>query len=125
MAGLLFQGLSGIVGGVGLVGDPTGGNVRIPVAWLEGSPFENYFIPGLILLLVLGVYPLIALYSVWTRRSWSWPVVMPVGPALIFWIGVQISIIGYHPWPPLQLFYGLLGVFLLVLTLLPSVRHSL
>ena len=51
LAAVLFQGLSGLVGGFGLIMDPTGSNLSIPVEWLDGSPFASYFIPGLILFL--------------------------------------------------------------------------
>ena len=123
MGTILLQGLSGVVGGIGLVSDPTGSNVQIPVSWLEGSPFNNYLIPGLILLSVLGVFPLIVLYGLWARLSWSWTAAMLVGMALVIWILVEILIIGYHPKPPLQLIYGLLGIGILVLVLLPSLRR--
>ncbi len=103
--------------------DPTGGILQIPVSWLEGSPFTDYLIPGLILLLVLGVFPLIVVYGLWTRLSWSWTAALLVGLALVIWIVVEILIIGYHHKPPLQLIYGLLGIVILVLVLLPSVRQ--
>lgn len=35
---LVFQGLSGIAGGIGLVTDPTGGNVQIPVIGYHAQP---------------------------------------------------------------------------------------
>ena len=123
MVGLLFQGLSGILGGVGLVSDPTGASLRIPLEWLEGSPFSDYLIPGLVLLLVLGVLPLVVLYGLWTRRAWAWPAAVFVSGALVAWICVEVMFIGYHTEPPLQLLYGSLGVGLLVLVLLPSVRQ--
>ena len=123
MASLLIQGMSGIAGGIGLVGDPTGGNVKIPASWLQGSPFHDYLIPGLILLIVLGVFPLIVLFGLWRKLSWSWPASLLVGLALIIWIVVEIVIIGYHQKPPLQLIYGLLGMVMLVLALL-LIKHQ-
>ncbi len=122
MLAILIQGLSGVVGGIGLITDPTGGNLQIPLSWLEGSPFNDYLIPGLILLIVLGVFPLIVLYGLWTRLSWSWTASLLVGLALVIWILVEILIIGYQPTPPLQLIYGLLGLAVLILVLLPSVK---
>ena len=119
--GLLFQGLSGIVGGVALVTDPTGGVVRISLSWLDGSPFGDYLIPGLILLTILGVFPLFALYGVWKRLRWGRHAAAVVGAALAVWIGVEILIIGYRPEPPLQLIYGLLGVGMIFLASLPPV----
>lgn len=125
MVALLFQGLSGVAGGYGFVGDPTGGALGIPVDWLQGSPFNDYLVPGLILLLLLGVFPLFVVYGMWTRRAWSWGAALLVGLALIVWIAVEILIIGYHHRPPLQLVYGSLGLLIVVLVLLPSVRRYL
>ena len=122
MACLVFQGLSGIVGGIGLVSDPSGEALRIPVSWLQGSPFTDYLIPGLILLIVLGIFPLVVLYGLWTRTPWAWPTALLVGVALIIWIGVEIFVIGYQSQPPFQLIYGLLGIIVVVLALLPHVR---
>jgi hypothetical protein len=119
MAALLFQGLSGVAGGIGLVG----GGLQFPLSWLEGSPFDDYFIPGLILLVVLGIFPLIVFYGLWTRQYWGWLGALLVGLALIIWIVVEILIIGYQPQPPLQLIYGVLGVIIVVLGLLPGVRR--
>jgi len=123
MTGLLFQGLSGVVGGIALVMDPSGRVMQIPVRWLDGSPFDDYRIPGLILLLALGAFPLVVLYGVRGRFRWAWLASLLVGVGLIVWIGVQILIIGYHPRPPLQLIYGSLGVAIVVLALCPPVRR--
>ncbi len=120
---IVFQGLSGIAGGIGLVADPTGEALRIPADWLQGSPFRDYLVPGLVLLLVLGLLPLVAVYGLWTRQRWSRPAALALSVALIVWIGVEISVIGYHARPPLQLIYGSLGIVMLVLALLPSVRR--
>lgn len=124
-AGLLFQGLSGVVGGSALVMDPSGGLVRIPASWLDGSSFSDYLVPGLILLVVLGLFPLLALYGLWTRLLWAWHSALAVGVGLIVWIAVEILIIGYKSSPPLQLGYGLLGIGMLFTALLPSVRTHL
>lgn len=124
MGCILFQGVSGLFGGTALVIDPTGELLRMPISMLEGSPFENFLIPGLILLTILGVFPMVVFYGLWKQSNWSWMGALMVSVALIIWIGVEIWMIGYHPEPPLQFIYGLLGLILLTLTLLPSVRNS-
>lgn len=122
MAALLFQGMSGVVGGLGLVTDPTGRAVGLPISWLQGSPFNDYLVPGLILLLGLGVFPLFVLYGLWARYAWAWIAALVVGLALIVWIGAEILIIGYYAQPPLQLIYGVLGFAIVALSVFPSVR---
>lgn len=55
---IVFQALGAIGGGVGLIQDPVE-NIGMPVSLLEGTPFDDYLIPGLILLVVvlLGYLP--------------------------------------------------------------------
>ena len=122
---MLFQGLSGILGGIGLVGDPSGKSLQIPLEWLEGSPFNNYLIPGIILLIILGAGPVIVFVGLIRKLTWAWYGALLISIGLIIWILVEIIIIGYHHRPPLQLIYGLTGIIMLFLTLVPSVRSYL
>jgi len=125
MALILFQGVSGLFGGFALVADPTGAVLSMPVTLLEGSPFDNFFIPGLILLTILGIFPVVVFYGIWMRAEWAWTGALLVSTALIAWIGFEILMVGYHDDPPLQLIYGLLGLILLGLVILPSVHRAL
>lgn len=122
---LLFQGLSGLAGGLGLVLDPTGEGLGLSPELLEGSPFGSYLFPGLVLLVVLGVIPCLVLYGLWTRRSWSRLGAVGVGVALVIWIGVQVLIVGYRSDPPLQAVYGAIGLTIAGLGSLPSVKWHL
>ena len=115
---LVFQGLSGCLGGVRLVADPSGTGIDLPVELLAGSAFSNYLVPGLVLLIVLGIGPWVAAYGVWRRSPWGWTSSFVVGAALIIWLAIQIRIIGYHSDPPLQLTYGLLACAIAALAVL-------
>lgn len=117
LAALIFQGLSGLAGGFGLIADPTGASIGLPIEWLEGSPFGDYLIPGVILFVVLGIFPLLAAGALWQQHARARLAAFLVGAGLTIWIGVEILIIGYHASPPLQLIYGLLGIMILVLTM--------
>ncbi len=119
---MLFQGLSGIAGGIGLIGDPTGESIQIPIEWLEDSPFNNYTIPGWILLMVLGIFPVLVFVLLLRKIQWAWHASLFIGIALMIWIIVEVLIIGYQPNPPLQLIYGLGGVLIVIFALLPSVK---
>jgi len=121
---ILFQGISGMFGGIALVADPTGELLQMPVSMLDGSPFEDFLVPGIILLIILGIFPSVVFYGLWKRRSWAWLGSLLVSAALIIWIGVEIWMVGYHPEPPLQLAYGALGLILMGLIFLPSVRNN-
>ena len=124
LSGLLaFQGISGLGGGLALILDPTGEAIGIPVAWLDGSPFPDYLIPGVVLFALLGLIPLLVARAVWLGRPRSWMASLIVGAALVTWIAVQILVVGYQARPPLQLTYGSVGVLLLVLSMSASVRR--
>lgn len=120
---VIFQGVSGVFGGAGLIIDPSGKSLQIPLEWLNGSPFDNYFIPGIVLFFVLGITPLIISFGLIKRKYWSWYGSLFLGFALIIWILVEIIVIGFQADPPLQLIYGIVGVAILMLTFTRSVKN--
>ena len=136
---LLFLGISAIYGGYNLIVDPSGGQLQMPLGWIESTPFQNYFIPGLILFTVLGVLPLVTVVALWlrpvwswakgleafTHEHWSWLASVMVGIALIIWITVQFLMFGArHPVQiGLELSLGTLGLLIITVSLVPSVRH--
>lgn len=122
---LAFQGLSGLFGGLALTVDPSGSGIGLDVAWLEGSLFGDFRIPGILLLVVLGIGPLVVSVGVLMGTAWSWFASVTTGIALLVWIGVEISMVGYMARPPLQLIYALTGIAILGLTATPSIRHLL
>jgi hypothetical protein len=122
---VLLQGISGVAGGYALLADPSGDLIGLPLAWLEGTPFPDYFVPGIILFCVLGVCPLLVAWGLWVGRSWAWCGSLLVGTSLAIWILVEIVMIGYQPAPPLQAFYGSLSIVILSLSSARSVRRRL
>lgn len=123
IACIIFQGISGLFGGLGLIIDPAGESLNIPLNWLEGSPFTNYLIPGLILFLLLGILPIYIATGLFGNRFFYWLLSLILGILLLIWIVVEIIIIGYQPNPPLQLVYGILGMLIVVLSLQPKVKN--
>lgn len=119
---LIFQGFSGIYGGLMLMIDPGGTLLNIPVRLLDNTPFSDFLIPGLILFVILGIAPLIAVYPLWKPAGRGWFFALLIGLALIIWISVQILLIGYQADPPLQAVYGSAGLLIILLAVLPSVR---
>ncbi|MDZ7722891.1 MAG: hypothetical protein U5R06_08800 [candidate division KSB1 bacterium] len=121
---MLFQGLSGLAGGIGLVLDPSGKSMQIPLEWLQGSPFTTYLIPGIVLFAVLGLFPLVVFIGLLKRWRLAWYASLLIGIALMIWLTVEIMVIGYQPQPPLQVIYGLVGIGILTTVLLPSVKKN-
>lgn len=124
VASTLFLSLSALFGGLNLLRDPTGDGIDlvmpVDLGHLAGTPFTDYTIPGLVLVVVLGLYPLAVLYGQLTRRPLAWPASLAMAGALAVWVLVEVALIGYVS--PLQPAYGLLGVALALLCFAPSVR---
>lgn len=95
----------------------------IPLDWLQGSPFDDYLIPGVVLLTLLGIVPLLVARGLWTGRRWAWAAALLVGSTLIIWLGVEIAVIGYQAEPPLQVIYGIVALTILGSALAPPVRE--
>jgi hypothetical protein len=117
---LLIQALGGIAGGASLSIRPDGSIMKMPLSYLSGSPFSDYLIPGICLLLILGILPLVVLVGVWRADTWAWYGAFTVGCGLIIFEIVEFSVIGYN-W--MQVLFGGIGVFITIVSLLPSVRH--
>ena len=96
---------------------PRGEILPLPVDALAGSPFSTYFVPGLVLLTVLGIGP-IGVATLALRHARLAPMLtVLVGFALLAWLGVQIAIIGFATSPPLQPIYLVTGATIVVVGL--------
>jgi hypothetical protein len=112
----LFIGLGGVAGGIGMVLDPSGANLGLPVEWLTGSPFSNYLIPGIVLLAINGIGSLVGSIASFFGYRYAGEIAMALGAFLIVWIVAQVWWIGLSHW--LQPLYFGFGVVELVLGLL-------
>lgn len=70
----------------------------IPTAWLSGSPFPDYFIPGLFLFAVVGGSSLLASVLVFRNHPLARKAAMACGILVLCWLVVQVAIIGYVSW---------------------------
>jgi hypothetical protein len=61
---------SALGGGIGVVQGVSFGQ-RLPLAWLAGTPFSDYTIPGLVLVIVVGGTALLAAVTVFIQREWA------------------------------------------------------
>ncbi len=102
-----FIGVGGLAAGIGLVLDPTGRNLGMSPHWLAASPFQDYLIPGVVLLAVNGVGQLLGSLLSFKRAPRHPEVAMALGAFLMAWIATQLLSIGYRNWlQPLYFAFG-------------------
>jgi hypothetical protein len=108
-----FNGLSGVAGGIGLITDPTAAALGMELAWLQGTPFSNYLIPGIVLLVFNGIGNLTAAFLSIFRNRYRAQVALFFGLVMMIWIISQVAWIGYKSFlQPLYFSTGLLQAIL-------------
>ena len=125
----IFLAIGALAGGIALMVGPRGEIIPLKVSSLAGSPFDTFFVPGLILFSILGLGPLVAALLVWLRHPLAPLAAFVIGVGLLIWLAVEIAVIGYTNDPPLQPFYLILGAVITVVGLVwlaevgPSAWH--
>lgn len=98
IVGLVLLGLGAVAGGLALVSQPDGSAMQLDPAMLAGSPFPDFFIPGLILGGLFGVGSLVVA-AMGLRRSPLAPfLAFAIGCGQMIWIVVQLAIIREWSW---------------------------
>ncbi len=90
---LVLLGIGALAGGIALASRPDGSVMQFDVALLAGSPFSDYFLPGLILGGLFGV-GLLVVAVMGIRHSRLAPfIAFAIGCAQMIWIVVELAII--------------------------------
>jgi hypothetical protein len=109
---LVFLGLSGIAGGIGLIAQANGEPFTLPQSLLQHSPFHSYLIPGIILFVANGLLSLAVLWLTLRRHpGYGWWVTAQ-GCVLLGWLIVEIVMLRMAMWA--HGLYGLVGLALIV-----------
>lgn len=87
---LIFLALNAIGGGLFLIADPSGKAIQISIELLQGTPFTDYLIPGIILLFANGILSLAtAILTIRKVKSYPWFIILQ-GCVLIGWLTFEI-----------------------------------
>ena len=130
-----FLGLGAMGGGSALIISPSGELLGMPLSMLEESPFNSFFVPGIILFSVLGLIPLWLIIALLKKPEsklaeninffkdmhWAWTYSIYIAFVLIFWIQIQMVFLSTVYW--LHTFYMFFAVVIIFVALLPQVRN--
>lgn len=95
----------------------------------------DYILPGLFLLIVMGLVPLFLIYGLlarpnwtltqplsrWSGYHWAWTGTLGLGVTLAIWLLVQGLLIGFKWW--IQCVTAANGFLIILLVLMPRVRR--
>ena len=119
---LILLGLGGFGGGIPMLIDPSGASIGLPADLVENSPVNSFFLPGLFLIGVMGVVPLVIAYGLWCGQRWAWLASLGQGAVLVLWIIYQIYLWGDPIF--IQYLYLVWGSVLFGLGWLPQTRRE-
>ena len=117
---LVFLSLGGFSGGIAFVTDPTGNRLGMNTSMLYPLPLQDFLLPGLFLLAVYAIGSLLVLVALWKRFAKAWCFIFALSVVLIGWIAFETIVM--HLIAPITVVLAALGVCMLALTMLPSVR---
>lgn len=83
-----------IGGGISLLHDAQGFGLQ--EAWLAGSPFSDYRVPGWFLTLVIGGGMSITAWLLLTRSRLAGIACLKLGAVLLAWLVIETTIIGFQ-----------------------------
>ena len=128
---LAFYGVLGLISGLLLVSDPSGGSLGFTPEIRDKVPFQSFLPVGLFLFLIYGLGSLTIAYGALTRkeivfgrisqaagRHWSWVGGMLLTLVLVIWLVAEGSLIGLD-WPATY-FTVIIGVGIFLMLILPS-----
>jgi hypothetical protein len=90
---LLLNSFGALYGGLFLMTAPDGSSLGLTLELLQKTPFDNYFVPGLVLFCFNGIFSLLVLIALlfnWRKGSL---LLIAQGFVLIGWIAIQVYLI--------------------------------
>ena len=129
-----FLSLGAFYGGIAMIISPDGALLGMPVDMIRNSPFPDFLIPGIILLLTFGAFPVFVIYGLLKKPQsrffqrlnllhdyhFAWTFSIYIGIGQIIWIDVQTLIL--NAVDLIHIIYSGLGILIVCVALLPAIR---
>jgi hypothetical protein len=134
---LAFLGIGALGGGAFLIIDPSGASMQWSLEALNGSPFQSYLIPGVLLFAIFGVGSVAVMVALlirpqwsfatsltqFTGKHWTWSAALAIGLGQIIWIIMQVLMVAISSW--LQPVCAALGALIVLLMIEPGLQKFL
>lgn len=132
---LVLLSANAFYGGLSMIFSPDGSLLGMEPGWLKNTPFNDFMIPGILLTIFMGIFPLVALagliwenccpwlnvLNIYRDKTWGWTFSLYCGIMCITWIIVQQLIAEYFILQPI---ISSVGLTIIILSLLPGIQKS-
>lgn len=110
---LFFLGISALFGSYQLINDPSGKSLKMPLGLLKPTPFEDYLIPGILLLITNGIPALlIGFISIKKVANYEYFIIFQ-GGILFLWLTAELIINIDFYFPVTHISYYIIAILLM------------
>jgi hypothetical protein len=109
-----FIGITAIICGIMIIAEPNGSSLELSLVLLNHTPFNDFLIPGYVLLVVVGGSNAIAAFTLMVKQKNAFNVSITAGLFISGWIVVQVIITGLLFW--LQFVFLGAGISILLIS---------
>ena len=116
-----------------MLADPVSGGYLQFEDLLPLLPVSNFILPGLFLLIFMGIFPLVIAYALifrptwswadkalnWSKHYWAWTATLVLVAGIAIWLGYEGWLVG---WWPITTITAVQGILILLFAVIPSVR---
>ena len=90
---LIFNGTGALYGGSSLIAYPDGSGMQLSLSLLAHTPFHDYLIPGIVLLVSNGLYSIAVLATTIKQGQYYYLYIVSQGVILMGWLIIQVMLI--------------------------------
>jgi len=108
-----FIALTSTLSGLLMISNPDGGIMNLQLSLVKGTPFKNFLIPGILLMVVVGGVNVLAVFYNMQRHPNRYNWAIAGGIMISGWIVVQMILIHTAHW--LHILYLGIGIIIILL----------
>ena len=109
-----FAAFTALPAGIMMIYQPDGSSLGLSTSMLDGTPFKDFLVPGLVLAGIVGGINAIGLFVIMSGNVHSYKFSLLCGIVLVGWIVTQLMLFQYYYWQ--QGLYLLTGILIILLS---------
>ena len=109
-----FIAITALLSGILMISNPDGSILNLPLSLLNGTPFKDFTMPGILLAVIVGGINLLAVFFNLKRQTNRYNWALAGGLVIFGWIIIQMILIGAFHW--LHILYLIIGILIILIS---------